>query len=75
MVGVYFFRFIQVLYFKGDKTNCGRKDAPMVALIPMFIIVALIVVIGIYPKIVTGVLNSAATELLNRMDYIMSVVG
>jgi len=73
--GAYFFRVVQVLYFKADMPNQGRKDAPVVALIPMFIFVVLIVIVGVYPKLVTDVLNSAASELLNRLDYIRSVLG
>jgi formate hydrogenlyase subunit 3/multisubunit Na+/H+ antiporter MnhD subunit len=73
--GAYFFRVVQVLYFKGEKPNPGRKEAPVAALIPMFIFVVLIVVVGIYPKLVTDVLNSAASEFLNRLDYIRSVLG
>ena len=73
--GAYFFRIIQVLYFKGEKSNPGREEAPVAALIPMFVFMVLIVVIGIYPKLVTDVLNSAASELLNRLDYIRSVLG
>jgi formate hydrogenlyase subunit 3/multisubunit Na+/H+ antiporter MnhD subunit len=73
--GAYFFRVVQVLYFKGEKPNPERKEAPIVALIPMFIFVVLIVVVGIYPNLVTDVLNSAASELLSRLDYIRSVLG
>jgi len=73
--GAYFFRIIQVLYFKGEKSNPGREEAPVVALIPMFIFVVLIVVVGIYPKLVNEVLNSAASEFLNRLDYIGSILG
>jgi len=73
--GAYFFRVVQVLYFKGEKPNPPRKDAPIVALVPMFIFAVLIVVVGIYPKLVTDVLNSAASEFLNRLDYIRSVLG
>ena len=73
--GAYFFRVVQVLYFKGEKSNPGRKEAPVTALIPMFTFVALILVVGIYPKLVTDVLNSAASEFLNRLDYIRSVLG
>jgi len=71
----YFFRVVQVLYFKADITNPPSKDAPVTALITMFIFVVLIVIVGIYPKLVTDVLNSAASELLNRFDYIRSVLG
>jgi len=73
--GAYFFRVVQVLYFKGGKVNPEIKDAPVAALIPMFIFVLLIVVVGIYPKLITDVLNSAASELLGRIEYIKAVLG
>ena len=85
--GAYFFRVVQVLYFhpvryekssngvKGEKPNPPSKDAPVTALIPMFIFVVLIIVVGIYTKLVTDVLSSAASELLNRLDYIRNVLG
>jgi len=73
--GAYFFRVVQVLYFKGEKPNPGRKEAPIAALIPMFIFVVLIVIVGIYPNLVIDILSSAASELLNRVDYIRSVLG
>jgi len=44
-------------------------------LLPMFILVLLIVVVGIYPKLVTDVLNSAATEFLSRLEYVRNVLG
>ncbi len=72
--GTYFFRVIQVIYFKEEKEGSNRQDAPAAALIPMFLFMILIIVIGIYPKIVTGILNSAASEFLNKMDYIRSVL-
>jgi proton-translocating NADH-quinone oxidoreductase chain N len=73
--GAYFFRVVQVLYFKAGRNNPERKEAPVAALIPIVIFMVLIIMIGIYPKLITGVLNSAASELLNRMDYIKSVLG
>jgi len=72
--GTYFFRVIQVIYFKEEKEGNNRHDAPAAALIPMFLFMILIIVIGIYPQIVTGILNSAASEFLNKMDYIRSVL-
>ncbi len=73
--GAYFLRIVQVLYFKGEKSNSKIEDAPIVALIPIFILMLLILIIGIYPKLLTGVLNSAAGEFLNRVGYIKSVLG
>ena len=72
--GAYFFRVVQVLYFKGEN-NQGSKDAPIAVLVPVFIFVVLIIVVGVYPKILTDVLNSAAAEFLNRMNYIGNVLG
>jgi len=83
--GAYFFRVVQVLYFCGGRheksSNTIKKeesdppagDAPVTALVPMFVFVALIVIVGVYPRLVTDVLGSAASELLNRLDYIRSV--
>ena len=73
--GAYFFRVIQVLYFRGGQTDIKREEAPVPALIPIFILMILIVVIGIYPKPVTNLLNSASAELLNRIEYIRGVLG
>ena len=73
--GAYFFRVIQVLYFRGGQTDIKREEAPVPALIPIFILMILIVVIGIYPKPVTNLLNSASSELLNRIEYIRGVLG
>ncbi len=73
--GAYFFRVVQALYFKGNQTNLQREEAPISALIPIFILVVLIVTVGVFPKPVTTILNSASSELLNRIDYIRSVLG
>ena len=85
--GAYFFRIVQALYFRGgrseessnaikrEESDAPAGDAPVIALIPMFVLVALIVIVGVYPRLVTNVLESGALELLNRLDYIRSVLG
>jgi proton-translocating NADH-quinone oxidoreductase chain N len=73
--GTYFFRVVQVLYFKGNQANLQREEAPVPALIPIFILMVLIIFIGVYPKPVTNILNSASSELLNRIEYIRGVLG
>ena len=72
--GAYFFRVVQVLYFKGNHTDLQREEAPIPALIPIVILMVLIVAIGVYPKSLTRMLNSASSELLNRVAYIRSVL-
>jgi proton-translocating NADH-quinone oxidoreductase chain N len=71
----YFFRIVQVLYFRGANIELRRKEVPAVALVPIIVFVILILGIGIYPKPIIGVLNSAASELLNRMQYVRNVLG
>jgi proton-translocating NADH-quinone oxidoreductase chain N len=73
--GAYFFRVVQVLYFKQGKTNSGKQEVPIAALVPIIVLTLLIVVMGIYPKLMTNILNSAASEFLNRVDYIKGVLG
>jgi proton-translocating NADH-quinone oxidoreductase chain N len=73
--GAYFFRVIQTVYFKKGEGQEARQDAPAVALFSMFIFVVLIIVIGVYPNLITDVLESGASELLERANYIGSVLG
>jgi len=77
--GAYFFRVIQALYFKSAPVNQSDsvlvKETSVTALIPIVLLVLLIIGIGIYPKLVTGILNSAAGGLLDRIGYIKGVLG
>jgi formate hydrogenlyase subunit 3/multisubunit Na+/H+ antiporter MnhD subunit len=73
--GTYFFKVIQTMYFKGENKDIDTKESPVAGLIPMFIFAALIIFIGIYPSFITKVLNSAASELLDSLEYIRSVLG
>ena len=73
----YFFRIVQGLYFKKARASVSPqpvKDAPVGALLPIFVLTALIVVIGVYPQLVTDALDSAARELVDRAAYIKNVL-
>jgi len=71
----YFFRVVQAIYFKKEKNNSEKKEAPIAAIIPMFILALLIIGIGVYPKLVTDILDSAASEFLKRADFIRGILG
>jgi len=73
--GAYFFRVVQVFYFKGKRSDIKREEAPVTCLIPLFILVILIIVIGVYPRFIMNILNSAGSELINRVGYIKGVLG
>ncbi len=72
----YFFKVIQVIYFKGESGSPvpEKEIAPAGILLSIFIFVALIVVMGVYPGLITDALNASASELLHRVDYIKSVL-
>ena len=72
--GAYFFRVIQTIYFKNENSDLKRGKAPLEVLFPLLVFVALILLIGIFPNLITGFLKSAAAEFLNRFDYIRSVL-
>jgi len=73
--GTYFLRVIQVIYFKKGDKGKGGAEAPAAALAPMFVLMILIIVIGIYPQAVSGILDSASSELMDRINYIRSIMG
>jgi len=73
----YFFRVIQALFFKGGAKLQGARavnEAPVAALIPILVLAALIIAIGVYPQLVTDALDGAAKELLDRAAYINGVL-
>ena len=72
--GAYFLPLIQTLYFR-EGASRKKDEAPLTALIPMFILVILIVILGLYPQLLTLLLNSAASELLHKAAYIKGVLG
>lgn len=71
----YFFRIIQNMFFKQGNNIEGVKEAPLSCLVPIGILAVLIVVIGVYPQLVSGMLKAAAQGLVERAAYIQYVLG
>jgi len=71
----YFFRLIQTLYFRKSKNSRPVGEAPTSALLPVIALGILIVVIGVFPQLVTPLLQGGAEELFHRADYIHYVLG
>jgi len=73
--GAYFFRVVQVLYFAGEDLP-DRERAPVAfsRFVPMFLFTGLIIVLGIYPSLITDLLDASALELLDRPDFIKSII-
>ncbi len=70
----YLLRFLQVLFFAVPETD-EVAELPLSAALPIAILAALIIAIGIYPQMITGLLHQAAAGLVERAAYIKSVLG
>ena len=70
----YFLRLLQVMFFAEAETG-AVEELPLSALIPITVLAALIIAIGVYPHMVTGLLQAAANGLVDRSVYIKSVLG
>ena len=71
----YFMKLLQIMFFTEAKAEGAVKELPLSALIPITILAALIIAIGIYPHMITGLLQQAANGLVERSAYIQSVLG
>ena len=71
--GAYFLKVVQVMYFKGER-ELKREEAPATALVPIFVLVLMVLALGVYPRPMVDVLDSAASELLDRLKYVQWVM-
>ena len=71
----YFMKLLQIMFFTEAETEGAVKELPLSALIPITILAALIIAIGVYPHMISGVLQQAASGLVERSAYIQSVLG
>ena len=72
--GAYFFKIIQLLYFKESEEQ-DRIKPPFTLLFPTMILAFFIIVIGIYPNLISNILNKAAAEFLDKLSYVKIVFG
>jgi proton-translocating NADH-quinone oxidoreductase chain N len=71
----YFMKLLQIMFFTEPEVDTEVKELPLSALIPITILAALIIAIGVYPHMISGLLQQAASGLVERSAYIQSVLG
>jgi len=71
----YFFKVVQNLYFKKGENIDKVTETSGYILIPIIILTGAIIIIGVHPQFITGLLKEAANELLQRATYIGWVLG
>lgn len=72
---VYYFRVIHRIYFKERISTIEIKIPSFNAKLAMIILALVIVVIGVYPDLISGLIDRAATDLLDKQHYIQSVLS
>ncbi|HDL85017.1 MAG TPA: hypothetical protein ENH11_01585 [Candidatus Acetothermia bacterium] len=71
----YFMKLLQIMFFTQAEGEESVKELPLSALIPITILAALIIIIGVYPHMISGLLQQAASGLVERSAYIQTVLG
>ena len=72
---VYYFRVLHRIYFKERISTVEIKIPSLNAKFAMLILALVIVIIGIYPDLISGLIERAATDLLDKQHYIQSVLS
>ena len=67
---VYYLRVVSRLYFYDENKEANVRRTPATGLIAMGILAIVIVVVGLYPSAIMDVLKPAASELVNKAEYI-----
>jgi multicomponent Na+:H+ antiporter subunit D len=72
----YYLRMIQIIMLREPSESVAEVgEAPLSMLVPMGVMVALIVIIGVYPDPFLSFSSNAADAVLNISDYISRIVG
>ncbi len=72
---VYYLRAVGRIYFAKEEMKAVAHKPSSNALLAMSLLALFIIVIGIYPDIITGYLNDAAGALLDKAHYIQQILG
>ncbi|MBN1651904.1 MAG: hypothetical protein JW857_11285 [Bacteroidales bacterium] len=72
---VYYFRVIHRIYFKERTSTIEIKIPSINAKFVMFVLALIIILIGVYPDLISGLIERAAADLLDKQQYIQSVLS
>ena len=72
---VYYFRVVHRIYFRKARPNVDVKIPTYNAKFTLLVLGLVIVVIGVYPDLIMGIIDKAAADLLDKQNYIQSVLS
>lgn len=71
---IYYLRVVGKLYFGKEESTFEPKKPAFNSLFVMLILGAVIVVVGVYPDVITGLIHNAAEALSDKASYISNVL-
>jgi len=72
---VYYFRVVHKIYFGESSADLEIKKPSLNAKFTLLVLGLTIVIIGVYPDLITGIIDRAATDLLDTQNYIQTVLS
>ncbi len=72
---VYYLRAVGRIYFSKEEEQSLAHKPSLNALVAMSLLAIFILLIGIYPDLITGYISNAANALLDKADYIQQILG
>ena len=72
---VYYFRVINKIYFSKMKDHVEAAKPTVNAMFSMLVLAVIVILIGFFPDLITGVLHDASRELMDRTQYINNVLS
>jgi len=72
---VYYFRVVHRIYFRERTSDIPIKIPTINAKFTLAVLALVIVVIGIYPDLISGMIEQAAKDLLDKQNYIHYVLS
>ncbi|MBN2668265.1 MAG: hypothetical protein JXR60_03465 [Bacteroidales bacterium] len=71
---IYYFRVIGKIYSKDETSELEPKKPTINSVLVMTVLGALIIIIGVYPDLVTDWIHHASDALVNKSNYIQNVL-
>ena len=72
---IYYLRTVGRIYFAKEEVEEPSHKPSVNAIVAMSFLALFIIVIGVYPNLITDYLHSAASSILDKANYIQQILG
>jgi formate hydrogenlyase subunit 3/multisubunit Na+/H+ antiporter MnhD subunit len=72
---IYYLRTVGRIYFAKEEVEEPSHKPSVNAIVAMSFLALFIIVIGVYPNLITDYLHSAASSILDKANYIQQILA